>query len=161
MLDLFRVVVEDADQEESQHDEEEEVDADEHPDEVFEECWAAAPAQPVLDEVRFAELFRTLCHPIGDKAVPEGVNEEQNESNTVCHIEWFPRLIVMPAEKGRTEPDGEDRVDHDVEDVHTTNCEHQIEQTEHKDDDEADDERATAATLVFYLLVFENAHNTT
>ena len=116
MLDLLRVVVEDTDAVESNHDEEEEVDADEDPDEVIGEVSAAIPVHPV-DQIRIAHIDSILSHLVGEETVPDDVDEEDDEANAVGHIERLSRVMVVSANEAEDKPDRENRVDHDADDV--------------------------------------------
>ena len=81
-VNVLRVVVKDADAEASQDDDEEEVDADEHPDEIIHEIVASVPVYPV-DRPRFAESVSTILNLVRKEAVPDEVNEEDNEADEV------------------------------------------------------------------------------
>ena len=81
-VDVLRVVVKDADAVTSQDDEEEEVDADEHPDEIIEEIVASVPVDPI-DRPRCTESSGTILNLVRNETVPDEVNEEDNEADEV------------------------------------------------------------------------------
>ena len=156
-VNVPRVVVKDADAVASQDDEEEEVDADEHPDEIIEEIVASVPVDPV-DRPRFAESGSTILNLLRNEAVPDEVNEEDNEADEVRHVEGLSGLMTILTDETRNEPDGKDGVNDDAEDVQLFAGPPQVEHTEHEDDDDADDERASATALVVFIVMFVDAH---
>ena len=156
-VDFLCVVVENADAVASQDDEEEEVDADEHPHEIIHEIVASVPVHPV-DRPRFAEFFSSLFHLVRNEAVPDEVTKEDNEADEVRHVEGLSRLMTILTDETRDEPDGKDGVNDDSEDVHLFGSEPQVEYTEHENNDDADDEWASAAAFVIFFVMFVDAH---
>ena len=156
-VNVLRVVVKDADAVTSQDDEEEEVDADEHPDEIIEEIVASVPVDPV-DRPRCTESSGTILYLVRNETIPDEVNEQDNEANEVRHVERLSGLMTILTDETRNEPDGKDGVNDDAEDVQLFAGPPQVEHTEHEDDDDADDERTSATTFVVFIVMFVDAH---
>ena len=66
--------------------------------------------------------------------------------------------MTILTDETRDEPDGKDGVNDDSEDVHLFGSEPQVEYTEHENNDDADDEWASAAAFVIFFVMFVDAH---
>ena len=66
--------------------------------------------------------------------------------------------MAIFTDEARNEPDGQDGVDNDSEDVQRLGSVPQIEQTEHENDDDAGDQRAPAAAFELTIVMFVDAH---
>ena len=103
---IFGVVLQDPDEVELDHDHQEEVDPDEHPEEVIGGVAAVLPVNNCVVE-RLAEVGGCLIHIAREEDKPDVVDQDEDECGQVGVEKVLAHSHVVSLDEGRDEEQGQ------------------------------------------------------
>lgn len=146
LSNLLCIVVENADEEGANEDNEEGVDQAEPPDRAVNEAIAAVPSDHILDQV--APIVGLCLHIVRNEQEPEQVHHHDDERSQVGEVKGVADHVVVSFDESCDECGSHDTVDGDSEVVARGDGRAQTAQVDDEDEDDADDDRtATAARI--------------